>query len=927
MRQWKRLRSLAILPLVLFLSASATLAQTAQVGTLAGEVKDQSGALLPGVSVVAQNQEKGFSRTEVTDAQGRFRFPVMPPGVYSITATLGGFQPVTLPNNLVETERTTNVAVGLSIESVSTEVTVTGEAPIVDATNTVVQSRMRSEDYQKLPIGRSYLTVIGQAPGVVGTTNVNSHGALTADNQYLMDGVDTTDTTTGTFGSNLNYESIQEVSVYTSGVSAEYGRAVGAIVNVVTKSGTNKPEGGFKYIFSNDDWNAQNTATNQVNGASLERVKFDQINPVYSLFGGGPIWKDHAWFYGTYEKQENTTPRTQTPGQVVEEYQQTTESPFWTVRFTGQLASNHNVWVKFTDSPTNGFVNNYWGAATPSAELFALTFQDQGADHWATQYSGVLGNSWTAEAMFASYSSFIDVYPFSNSPLDNGAPHFNQADNKYYNGATFDGRVERPRKQAILAASYYRTLGGNAHNFKFGYDWQGLESSNDFRYPNNQLFTDLAFNQVTRQVTPFGRQDFDSGASTSSGDIHAFYVRDKFEVGRRLFFEAGFRFERQTGSSDIGTTTVDTNTLSPRLSGSYDIAGTGKSLIVGSYGRFYQSIIQTFSDEFSAVPQQANYNNYRWDGTQYVFTGRVEVGGSGFDPNLDLKPTHVNEATIGFQQQLGRNMGAGVRYIHRTWGNLIDDVLTFDADDNIVRTVQNYEPAERSYRGVEFTFERRLSNNWFTSASYTYAKTEGNHFATVFSALGDFVNERCITTVDPGIGTNGIVPCGDVNDGPRAFGLPANDRPHNVKLSGTYTRRFGRVGLTGGAVAQAVSKATTSKQRQVTVLFPGTTISSGQPYTYFYESRGADRIDGTLYTFDASFEATFYTVRDIQVGFKSEIFELFNPQKQGAINNTAWCESTASAACQTARANYGTATVRASFQNPRSYRFSAIVRF
>ena len=89
-------------------------------------------------------------------------------------------------------------------------------------------------------------------------------GALTSNNLFIIDAVDTTDPTTGTFGTNLNFEAIQEVSVYTSGVSAEYGRAQGAIVNVITKSGTNRFEGSAKYIFQNDNWDVQNTTNNEI---------------------------------------------------------------------------------------------------------------------------------------------------------------------------------------------------------------------------------------------------------------------------------------------------------------------------------------------------------------------------------------------------------------------------------------------------------------------------------------------------------------------------------------------------------------------------------------------------------------------------------------------------------------------------------------
>src|SRR5207342_1582009 len=109
-----------------------------------------------------------------------------------------------------------------------------------------------------------YQTLIGQAPGIVGTGNVNSHGALTSNNIFMFDGVNTTDPTTGTFGANLNFEAIQEMVIRTSAVGVEYGRGTGAVVDVITKSGTNRFEGAFKWLLSNDDWNADNTTVDEV---------------------------------------------------------------------------------------------------------------------------------------------------------------------------------------------------------------------------------------------------------------------------------------------------------------------------------------------------------------------------------------------------------------------------------------------------------------------------------------------------------------------------------------------------------------------------------------------------------------------------------------------------------------------------------------
>ena len=924
MRAWLRVASAL---LALWVCATPAAAQTAQVGQVAGEVKDASGAILPGATVTLTSEERGFSRMTTTDAQGRYLFPVVPLGRYSVEVSLAGFERVLLTGNLVESERTTNVPASLKLATQEVAVTVTGETPIVDATNQTVQTRLRSEDYNKIPMPRSYLNLIGQAPGVVGTGNVNSHGGLTSNNQFLMDGVDTTDPTTGTFGTNLAFETIQEVVVQTSGVSAEYGRAIGAVVNVITKSGTNKFEGLFKYIATNDEWNTQNSAVNEVTGASLERAKFDKVNPVYSLAGGGPIMRDKAWFFGTYEYSTNTTAQQLTL--QGENFQQSTENKYWTMRLTGQLTPTQNVWFKYSDAPTTGFVIDYTvnqlgGAVVGAAERFALTGQDQGSDQWAAQWSGVFGSSWTGEGMYADYSSLITVAPFAVSP-DGGIAHFSQANGQQYNGGQFDGFVSRPRKQAALAATHYRTIGSNSHNFKIGFDWQNTNSSNLFAYPGGQLYIDTSYDFASRAAVPNLRRDYQVGASTSKGNTYALYGRDKFDLGSRVFVEAGLRFEYQNGTSDVNADTVNTKTLSPRVSTSYDVRGNGKTLVVGSYGRFYQGLLQGFSDSFASVPQQTNYDNFVWNGSAYVFSNRVELGASTFAPNLDLKPTYTDEFTVGAEQQIGQTIGVGVRYIHRDWSNLIDDVNRFRADGSIDRVVVNLDEAERRYKGIEFTFNKRFSDNWNGAVNYTYSSTRGNNFVNNFSAQGDFLDATCRTTADTALGNNGVFPCSDVQA--NLYGSPNFDRPHLFKYSGAYSRPFGPVHATIGIVGQAASKTTFTKSRNVNVLLPGTLTNAGPTLQYLYEPAGRDRVGGLLTTTDLLLEGTFRLYRTAEAGIRFESFNLFNTEEKINVGNTAWCELTTGTTCSTARANFGTATTRAHYQAPRTIRFSGVFRF
>jgi hypothetical protein len=667
----------------------------------------------------------------------------------------------------------------------------------------------------------------------------------------------------------------------------------------------------------------------------LARTKFDKVNSTYTGTLGGPIMRNRAWFFVAYEDARRTSPQQQTnarPGITPENYQQTTKAPFLNARGTVQLSSNQHMWAKVTRSPTTGFVTNYWGASAPAAERFALTGQDQGGTSVAGQYTAVLSSRWTAEAMVAYATEFINVFPFEQSPLNSGAPYRDLNDNRTYNGATFDGYVKRPRAQATGALNNYTTLAGNPHNFKFGFDWQGVTSENSFRYPNDQIYYGVGFDPVARRFTTNEfREDYEAGPSKSSGDNIALYARDKLQLGPRFSAEAGLRLERQTGTSDIGVSTVSTTTFAPRLSGSYAITSDSKTLFVASYSRYYDAVLQTFSDAFANVPQQQNYSTYIWNGTAYVFDSKTQSAENPFKPNTDISPRHLDEFTLGVDHQVGRTLGTSVRYIQRSWGNFIDDIINFNADGTRNRVVANIDSAKRTYKGVEFLVDKRFANRWSALGSYTYSAARGNSFdnGDNFTALQDYQSATCRQTVDPGLFGGGTFPCSAVTA--NLHGRPTFDRPHQLKFNGVYTRPVGAVNVTAGLVGQVISKTTYSKTRTINVLNPRTG-GNFAGMTYFYEPRGSERVPGMHNLYDLSLEGTWRAGATTDAGLKFEIFNLFNNEEKLNVSNQAWCNSTATTTCATTVANFGKATSRGSgatraFEVPRQFRITALFRF
>jgi len=284
-------------------------------GTLAGKVKDESGAALPGVTIEVRSIEKGFTRTATTDSAGAFTVALLPPGRYTTKAVIQGFETFVSDGDVIQAERTTDVAINLKLATTRESVEVLGTTPLIDRTNTTDTTTVRAELTDKLPVVRGYQNVLTMAPGtddIDGDGNPNARGAPDSANLFLFDGVDTTDPTTGTFGANNNFDTIQEVVVSNSGISAEYGRVQGGVFNVITKSGTNIFHGTGRVLVTNDNWNADNKGINPISGNPFERNKFDENIYDYLFTLGGPVWKDHIWFFGAFERNPQTTPEQQT---------------------------------------------------------------------------------------------------------------------------------------------------------------------------------------------------------------------------------------------------------------------------------------------------------------------------------------------------------------------------------------------------------------------------------------------------------------------------------------------------------------------------------------------------------------------------------------------------------------------------------------
>ncbi|MGD9347323.1 MAG: TonB-dependent receptor, partial [Candidatus Aminicenantes bacterium] len=314
--------------LVLFLIAvcmDTVQAQSVLEGKLTGTVADDSGELLPGVTVEITGASIMGTRSVITSARGTFVFLNVPPGTFRLSATLPGFKTYVQENIILGAGSTVDIRVIMEVGEIEEEVTVIAASPIVDVKTSTVDSRLEKDMLEKLPTTRdAFYDLALTTPGMFDVASSSSwlpsptaYGGSSMENVFLVNGVNTTNPRGAAFGSlvKVNYNAVEEVRVVALGSKAEYGSYSGAAIDVLTKSGSNRFQGNVAYYMEIKDW----FETNQPVDGPLEGSDFLFVQPGDVLAGttktnwegnitlGGPIVKDRLWFYGAFDYIRNDT--------------------------------------------------------------------------------------------------------------------------------------------------------------------------------------------------------------------------------------------------------------------------------------------------------------------------------------------------------------------------------------------------------------------------------------------------------------------------------------------------------------------------------------------------------------------------------------------------------------------------------------------
>ena len=611
-------------------TATAALAQQGRT-ELRGTVTDEQGGVLPGVTVVLAEQSTGFTREVVSSGDGSFFAAQMLIGVYTITATLPGFATMERTDYDLRIGQTSTLPIVLPVGGVEETITVSGQSPLVDLTSAEVGGTINTDELVDLPlVNRSAFAAIAMLPGVQfnpstsqGNDGIIANGQTTASSTLNTDGAINSDSTGGGGGGSqvkVALESVAEFQVITNQFDAEFGRASGAIINAVTKRGTNQFTGaGFSYS-TTTAMTATNFLTKQTGADKPENSKYE--------FGGvlgGPIVTDAAHFFVSLERRLTNPGRTKIFNSRPDFTRTTTENwRAWNymIRADHQINANHSWAVRWIRE------------LSPEKDVYASTLRtlpatsrnEDDEQMVVGTYTSVLGNNKvntframnSVERFCGSATQFVDAggCETRSGVHRNLPPGYYTSSFQDIIDTTSGGRDDFQFQFTDTMSIFVPDMMGD-HDFKFGGSWYHNKIEDfredhlggEFRFNSTDPFNiDDPFTYPDRlQIRvgdPLGRE-FDYPM-----DGIDLFFQDKWSVTDRLTVGLGVRYDAEMLKGRLednplltpGTDPRDWNNISPRLSIAYDVAGDGRSVIRGGYGVFYDKTLLSGLDNVAHDP-------------------------------------------------------------------------------------------------------------------------------------------------------------------------------------------------------------------------------------------------------------------------------------------------------------------------------------
>jgi hypothetical protein len=959
-------------------------AQTVPTGTISGKVVDEQGLPIPGASVTAESPALQGARSTVTSANGDFILPFLPAGDYTVTVELTGFTTVKLGER-VRPGDTVSITPGLKVSTLTETVTITSQAPGEIGQGAQVATSIRSDLVEKLPLNRTLVGNVMMAPGVQDSGpngGISVNGAMSFESLYLVNGVVVNETLRGQSLPLFIEDALQETTVSTSAISAEYGRFQGGVVQAITKSGGNRFSGSYRATFDNDDWIGLTAFPND--------TRSDKMFLTHEFTLGGPVFKDKLWFFGAA--------RMTTPNREFSETTFTTAIPFTRVRdqkrFEGKLTyslnANHTVKASYTrieDKEDGNFFNVIM-------DLDSVVNRQTPQDLLSANYTGILSPRFFVEAQY-SRRQFTFIGSGSQfTDLIRGTLLLDQSrSNARWNSPTFCGVCTdegRDNQNVIAKATYFAsTSDWGSHSIVGGIDMfddkrlaNNHQSGSDFRvFATSAIVRGTSVfpvfdNRTFIRWTPIFVESAGNRFRTLSG-----FLNDTWNLNKHWTFNLGVRWDKNDGQDSQGNVVVKDAAFSPRVSASFDPTGDGNWTVNAAYAQYVAAIANGVGDSASAggiaatidfdyLGPQVNVGNpanpvsnadalgilFDWfeanGGTDRPTRGNPSIPGLNTVIDRGLKSPNSQDFTLGVVRRLGSRGSVRLDGVYRRFRDFYVqriDMTTGKVTNSVGRTfdlgvIENENDfLHRDYKGANFQLSYRPVDRVHFGALYSIGTLQGNiEGETGASGPG----ASTVLSYPEYLDRRWNVPegelLGSVRHKARAFVTWDTPLPGSLgDLSVGVLQQY-RSGTRYGASGLIDSRPFVTN--------PGYETAPAS-VTYWFSERDAFKLDD-LWQTDLSLNWSRRLVKDAEIFFRGTVVNVFDREKMTNFFNvdcgTGGCVSTTVLTNRTnaaiARFNpftdtpvegthwrkgptFGQPLSRHAFQTPRTYQFSVGVRF
>jgi outer membrane receptor protein involved in Fe transport len=766
-------------------------------GSISGNATDDSGGAMPGVTVTVTNLATGATRSNVTTSAGHYELPLLPPGNYSVSAELSGFQSVKFAKIVVNVGSDTGLNFKMK-PGVTETVTVTAAAPVIETTRSEVSSVVNEKAIQNLPTnGRNFIDFVLTTPGVVRDVrlgDISFAGQRGTLNSLVVDGANNDNTffgqAVGRTGSGrapyqFSQDAVREFQVNSNAYSAEYGRAGGAVINVVTKSGTNDFHGSVFDYYRDKRLNA-NDYINVINNRVKSPYHYDQ----YGFSLGGPIVKDRHFFFANWDRQRNSVPNQIILGGGRISSFPTDAASQAALQALGGLASeysrqqNQDVYLIKTDHEL--LVNEHLSLRYNKQTFHGINFENGGIDN-SSQHTG------NSNVFTDSLSGVFDTIATNNffnevraqylKDSEPGEANSDAPEAQIFQGGvrvlvigrnSFSPRETTIKRTQIADTATYVLMN---HTLKGGFDYS---KDNILNYFPGNFFGVYRFNSLADFTNgkPASFAQAFPGDGTTGPITHpnlketGLFLQDEYHATNTLTLNAGLRYDKQSmeqpsvlnpdaqlQAAGYRTNRINVdNNIGPRLGFAWTPGESNRTVVRGGYGVFYgrtPSImigtahsnnginVQTITFAGDQIPQYPNiYTSLPTGATLPKPTIFV------FDP--DFQNPKVQQSSLGVEQQLGGDFSVGATYqfvkgddLPRSRDVNVSTPTTVTATiagggtvdftrytgrpfTNFARVIAFESSARSKYNGITLDLQKRYSNNWQARIAWTHSTVKDN---------------------------------------------------------------------------------------------------------------------------------------------------------------------------------------------------------